>query len=484
MKKEVKKIKRELSRREFIHKITKVSMISGIYGINENFSLIPKNKKEINKKNRMLKTIRIKSVNSDFEREPLVKPMGFKGGYITEKWQVAALLESESGYREIGLCSPSVLWSDKDVALSHTESAGYAIIFLMLEHALSEIKGSAFNNPIELFDSLLPITYEYGKKITQNKNLRETFALNSLVALDNAAWLLYARENGIGSFDEMVTDSYKNDLSYRSKKIASTTLISYGITIDEIKKIVEEGYFILKIKIGQPGIQEEMLNKDKNRIWEIHKAVGDKETPYTEDGKVKYYLDANGRYENKEIFKKFLNHVEKIGALEQIIIMEEPFPEEYEVDVSDLGVCIAADESAHTDKDVEKRVQMGYCAICLKAIAKTLSMTLKIIKAANKRGVPCFCADTTANPILVDWNKNIAARLAPLPGLGLNLLETNGSINYFNWDKMVSYHPCGGASWTITKNGVINLNDDFYQKSGGIFLKSKHYLDMFRRNKS
>ena len=139
--------------------------------------------------------------------------------------------------------------------------------------------------------------------------------------------------------------------------------------------------------------------------------------------------------------------------------------------MSDLGVCVAADESAHTDKHTEKRIQMGYKAICLKAIAKTLSMTLKIIKAANKQGIPCFCADTTVNPILVDWNKNIVARLAPFPGLGLNLLETNGPLNYLNWNKMLSHHPCAGAQWTITKNGVINLNDDFYQKSGGIFLK-------------
>ena len=31
-----------------------------------------------------MKTIRIKRANSDFEREPLVRPFGFKGGYMTE----------------------------------------------------------------------------------------------------------------------------------------------------------------------------------------------------------------------------------------------------------------------------------------------------------------------------------------------------------------------------------------------------------------
>ncbi len=147
--------------------------------------------------------------------------------------------------------------------------------------------------------------------------------------------------------------------------------------------------------------------------------------------------------------------------------------------VADIGVRIAADESAHTDADALKRIQMGYGAIALKAIAKTLSMTMKIAKTAHDSDVPCFCADLTVNPILVDWNKNIAARLAPFPGLGLGLLETNGHQNYRNWDDMLGYHPGNNASWTKTQNGVFNLNDDFYKRSGGIFLPSNHYDTMF-----
>lgn len=69
---------------------------------------------------------------------------------------------------------------------------------------------------------------------------------------------------------------------------------------------------------------------------------------------------------------------------------------------------------------------MGYGAIALKAIAKTLSMTMRIAQAAHERDVPCFCADLTVNPILVEWNKAMAARLAPFPGL----LETNGLEKY------------------------------------------------------
>jgi len=44
---------------------------------------------------------------------------------------------------------------------------------------------------------------------------------------------------------------------------------------------------------------------------------------------------------------------------------------------------------------------MGYGAITLKPIAKTMSMSLKIAQLAYERSIPCFCADLTVNPILV-----------------------------------------------------------------------------------
>jgi L-alanine-DL-glutamate epimerase-like enolase superfamily enzyme len=237
----------------------------------------------------------------------------------------------------------------------------------------------------------------------------------------------------------------------------------------------------MKIKIGQPGTQAEMLEKDKQRISAIHQAIGGLQTPHTRSGKLPYYFDANGRYEKKETLLQLLDHARKIGAFDQIAIVEEPFPEEYEADVRDLGVRIAADESAHTDLDAAKRIQMGYGAIALKAIAKTLSMTMKIAQVAHEKGVPCFCADLTVHPILVDWNKNVAARLAPFPGFGLGLLETNGHQNYRNWGTMTNQHPCAGAPWTKTVKGLFNLSKDFYDQSGGIFLPSPHYQSMFER---
>ncbi|MCK4921632.1 MAG: hypothetical protein KAS71_11340, partial [Bacteroidales bacterium] len=165
---------------------------------------------------------------------------------------------------------------------------------------------------------------------------------------------------------------------------------------------------------------------------------------------------------------------------DQIAIIEEPFPEELEIDVSDIPIRLAADESAHTDEDAINRIEMGYKAIALKAIAKTLSMTMKIASVAKERNVPCFCADLTVNPILIDWNKNIAARLDAFPGLGTGLLETNGHQNYKNWATMESYHPYKDAMWRKTQDGVFNLGDDFYNKSGGVLTDSNHYMELFK----
>jgi L-alanine-DL-glutamate epimerase-like enolase superfamily enzyme len=424
--------------------------------------------------------IKIKKVDSNFEREPLIRPFGFKGGYMTEIWQTASLMESEGGAREIGLCTQNVLWSDAKVFADHSEAGGNALMYAMTEHAMQLAEGMSFKTPLDLLDAVLPQVYEYGQKITSNPHLRMTFALNALVGFDNAAWLLYAKENGITDFDTMIPDAYKPALSYKHDKVASIPLMAYAIPISEIKEAADQGYFFMKIKIGQPGTQEEMLEKDKARLSAIHDAIGHMETPHSEDGKLPYYFDANGRYEEKETLEKLLDHARKIGAFEQIQVIEEPFPEEKEIMVGDLGVRIAADESAHTDKDALERIQMGYSAIALKAIAKTLSMTMRIAQVAHDNNVPCFCADLTVNPILVEWNKNVAARLAPFPRLGLGLLETNGHQNYKNWKEMVSYHPCSDAVWRKTMDGVFDLTQDFYDTSGCIFKSSQHYVDMFQ----
>jgi hypothetical protein len=150
------------------------------------------------------KSIKIVGTNSNFEREPLIRPFGFKGGFLSEIWQTVARLKSSSGHSATGLCSQSVLWSDAEVFSRFSESGGNALMFAVSEYALSILKHRQFTSPVKLLDDILDEVFNYAKKITGNPELRKTFALNALVGVDNAVWLLYARENNLNTFDEMV----------------------------------------------------------------------------------------------------------------------------------------------------------------------------------------------------------------------------------------------------------------------------------------
>lgn len=425
-------------------------------------------------------SIKITGVDLKFEREPLLSPFGFKGGYLSELWQVISYLQSESSQHAIGLGTQSVLWSDENIFSTSSEAGGNAYMFALTERALQLIRNVSFNSPMDLIEPLYEEIYEYGKVITANPDLRKTFALNALVSVDNALWLLYAKEKRITNFDQLIPREYKSTFSEKHEKLAAIPLISYNVSPEEIRKEVDLGYFFMKIKIGQPGTQQEMLEKDKQRLQEIHSILKDIRTPYTRNGKLPYYFDANGRYETKELFNQLLDYAEEIKAFDQIVMIEEPFPENLKIDVSDIPVRLAADESAHTDQDTIERIQMGYQAVALKPIAKTLSMTMKIAKVATDRNIPCFCADLTVNPVLVEWNKNIAARLQSFPGLeNLGLVESNGHQNYVNWDQMQQYFPQHEEYWVDVRDGFYHTSEEYFNNRRGIFDPIPHYEAMF-----
>lgn len=431
--------------------------------------------------------IKLKNTDIKCEIEPLLAPFGFKGKYVEELWHIAALMESKSGYRGIGLGVQSVLWSDPQVFSKYGNIEGNKLMLKITEEALKVSFVLDFETPMELLEQILPHLYRYGCQITGLNNLRETFILNSLVAVDNASWMLYCEEKGIKSFDELIPQQYGASLAQKNEMLAGIPLITYGTTKEEILRLIEEGFFFFKIKIGcdpeKDGDPDKMLEWDKNRLNEIHQLVKDIHVPYTEKRWVPYYLDANGRYESKERLLQLLDFADSIGALDRIILLEEPFPEEYVIDVHDIPVRLAADESVHSDKDVLERIEQGYRAIALKPIAKTLSMSFKMAQKAFEKGIPCFCADLTVNPVLVDWNKNVAARLATLPTMNIGILESNGPQNYKNWREMENCHPCSGAAWTEISRGIFNLNKDFYNKSGGIFDIGEHYLSKFKMSR-
>ena len=173
--------------------------------------------------------------------------------------------------------------------------------------------------------------------------------------------------------------------------------------------------------------------------------------------------------------ESLLAFAKEIGALENIVLLEEPFEEENKAFVGNIPVRIAADESVHSLKDVEERIELGYKAITLKPIAKTLSETLKILKKAWEKGVVCFCADLTVNPLLVEWNKNVAARIGTLPEMKIGILESNGEQNYVRWEELYQAHPCAENTFARCNRGLYTLNEEFFAISGGIFQASPYY---------
>lgn len=425
--------------------------------------------------------ISIREVSSNFEREPLATPYGFKGGYMTNVWQTISRMQDDRGVSKIGLGTQNTLWSDARVFARHSENGGNALMYAISEYALQLIKGQSFTSPVELLDSILDDVHLYGKKICSLPELNKNFALNALISLDNAAWLLYADANNINNFDDLIPEKYRPGMSEHHAHVASVPSFSYATPVSQMQKLADQGYFFMKIKLGHPGAQEEMLQKDMAKLTEIHQTVGQRETTHTANGKIPYYFDMNGRYEQKDTLNRLLDHAQKIGAYDQIVVLEDPFPQDSRIDVSEYELRLFADEGAHSPEEAEERIQMGYKGIALKPIAKTLSMTFKIAQLAYEKNIPCLCADLTVNPILVDWNKNVAARLPALPGFsGMGAMENNGHQNYRDWKQMMSYLPYSDADWVHAKEGLFPTGKAFYEKSGGIFEQSEHYTQLFK----
>ena len=171
--------------------------------------------------------------------------------------------------------------------------------------------------------------------------------------------------------------------------------------------------------------------------------------------------------------------MKKRVLLKNTVLFEEPFSTDSDIYVGDLPICFAADESIHSISDVRQRISQGYGAMTLKPIAKTLTVTREMARIAQDSGVQCFCADLTVNPLMVEWNKNFAARLTPLHGMKIGVVESNGAQNYINWEEMKSYVP---RKSTETDASIYTLDAGFYHNAGGLFELSGHYISLLNKN--
>lgn len=419
--------------------------------------------------------MRIHATEVQVVNEPLVQPFGFKGGALTELWQVTCKLTSDLGHIQCGQGVQSVLWSDASIFNCRGQDEGNRLMLALTQRALDMLHGEQVTAPPDMIKDIIPELWNYGKQITGNSQLRETYILNALTPVDWALWRLYAQAQGCDSFEKLVSP-FVNDFSIHQTRMGNIPLITYHTSQDEIETLAEQGRFLFKIKIGSnPGGRnnpEEMLQWDMNRLSQIHQILSAYDTPWTECGYPVYYLDANGRYDSMERLLRLMDYADRIGALERIVLLEEPFPEQHQNSVAQLPVVVAADESAHSAADaVTLMDDYGFGAITLKPIAKTLSVSLEVLKEAQTRKIPCFCADLTVNPTMVELNKLVAAHLPVLPGLRIGVFESNGSQNYRNWDQMNRANPAQGRPWAEEKNGIYHLCDSYFETDGGIWMR-------------
>lgn len=411
------------------------------------------------------------------ERELLAAPLGFKGAYLTELWQTVVRLRAD-GAEAIGLGVQSVLWSDERVFAAYSELHGNTLMHQLTRHALQLAGGLSFRSPPELMDELFAPVYDYGRKLA-GETLKPTFALNALAAVDHAAWMLHAAATGARTFDALLPAEAKPALQDRQRALACMPLIPYGMSEDAIAALLRERYYTFKIKLGfdpdQDGDKEKMFAWDMRRLAAVHRLAAASAASGEPGGRIAYYLDANGRYDSRDRLLRLFEFADRIGALDHIVLFEEPFPAERFDSVAGMPVRMAADESVTSVQSLLERIDLGYTAVCLLPSAKTMSVSLRIAAAAHARGVYAYCSDMTANPLLADWCKNLAARLEPLSGSAEGAMESNGAQFYLHWERMRTYHPRGDAPWTACANGRFALDDTFYETGGGIFDRAGHY---------
>ena len=405
--------------------------------------------------------------------EPLISPFGFKGGTLTELWQVVCRLWGSEGHHGIGLGVQSVLWSDSAVFARLGQEQGNQLMLSMTRHALLLLEGRPLSRPDLMLHDLIPALWEYGRRKSGLKNLRLTFVLNALTPVDWALWQLYAKACGCLQLTRLAAP-ITSALSCRQPLLGGIPLISYGTSPEEILRLAGEGAFLYKIKIGSapegPHQLDAMLEWDCRRLLDIHKLVSGRATPHTHCGHPMYYLDANGRYDSPERVERLLDFASRQGFLDRILLLEEPFAEDSLQNVRHLPVSVVGDESAHSADDARRLIEeYGYSAMALKPVAKTLSVTLEVLEVARQHRIPCFCADLTVNPAMTEYNKALAARLPLLPGLKCGVMESNGAQNYLAWDRMLSEDPAAGESWALPAKGLYRLNHDFFQNDGGIW---------------
>jgi len=76
--------------------------------------------------------MKITNASLRYEREKLKSPFGFKGGFLSELWQVITKAECD-GICGTGVSIQSVLWSDADIFGMMSEDDGNLLMYRITE---------------------------------------------------------------------------------------------------------------------------------------------------------------------------------------------------------------------------------------------------------------------------------------------------------------------------------------------------------------
>lgn len=225
----------------------------------------------------------------------------------------------------MGVGVQSVLWSDPVTFCACDEAGGNERMLAVTRRALELLQGQAFTDPPGMTAGLVPELLAFARRLLGRADVPQTFVLNALVPVDFALWQLWNAKRGNGTFDALCA-SFCPELTNREKELGSIPLITYHTPEDELHALLEDGAFLLKVKIGSDpeknGDPEAMLAWDIGRLRTVHTAAAGFTTPYTECGRPVYYLDANGRYPDREFLLRFLDAADKMDALERIVLLE------------------------------------------------------------------------------------------------------------------------------------------------------------------
>jgi hypothetical protein len=185
-------------------------------------------------------------------REPIVEGgFGFAGFSMSEIYQTLCYLESDAG-EGLGLGTQNPLWCDGAHFRRAREPLANTHMIAVTGRAIEMVKGQSFERPDRdlINEDFFRELHKYNVRITGIRRLKETSTRNALVPLEYALLDLHMQENDIENSDELVPKEFQPALSQRKErayKVAATPLVSYTVSVGEIRRLLREGRFFMKV---------------------------------------------------------------------------------------------------------------------------------------------------------------------------------------------------------------------------------------------